>query len=185
VRLNNYPALDSTVEVEVVYSDSTSDTEVFTATGSINKFVTTMNIGLIEQPSNTYTLDNFNPVTITFDTAPPPDHIVYIRNQRGAEDEFDFFVASGVEVTFITQLDLSIPVRVYVGGIELPTEIGYQVTSLDPVIILFNEAPPTGVEVTVLVREGVTWYQQGIDTASNGVPLQITETFAARFLRGV
>jgi len=45
--------------------------------------------------------------------------------------------------------------------------------------------PPAGAEVTMLVRRGVTWYEQGIGTASNGNPLQITETQAARFLRGL
>jgi hypothetical protein len=46
-------------------------------------------------------------------------------------------------------------------------------------------APPTGVDITILVRNGQIWYAQGIDTASNGEPLQITETPAARFLRGL
>jgi hypothetical protein len=44
--------------------------------------------------------------------------------------------------------------------------------------------PEPDVEVTVLVRQGKTWYQQGDDTASNGVPLQEADTLAARFLRG-
>jgi hypothetical protein len=46
------------------------------------------------------------------------------------------------------------------------------------------EAPPAGVEVTILVRQGVTWYQQGVNEASDGVALQDTDTQAARFLRG-
>ena len=46
------------------------------------------------------------------------------------------------------------------------------------------EAPPAGVEVTILVRQGVTWYQQGINEASDGIALQDTNTQAARFLRG-
>jgi hypothetical protein len=45
-------------------------------------------------------------------------------------------------------------------------------------------APAEGSEVTILVRQGVTWYQQGATTASNGVALQDTDTLAARFLRG-
>jgi hypothetical protein len=48
----------------------------------------------------------------------------------------------------------------------------------------FDMAPPEGVQVTILVRRGVTWYAPGINTPSNGVALQDTETQAARFLRG-
>jgi hypothetical protein len=45
-------------------------------------------------------------------------------------------------------------------------------------------APAAGVEVTILVRQGVTWYQQGVNEASDGIALQDTDTQAARFLRG-
>jgi len=45
-------------------------------------------------------------------------------------------------------------------------------------------APAAGVEVTILVRQGVTWYQQGVSEASDGIALQDTDTQAARFLRG-
>jgi hypothetical protein len=45
--------------------------------------------------------------------------------------------------------------------------------------------PPEGVEVTILIRRGVTWYEPGVNTASNGVALQDTNTRAARFLRGL
>jgi hypothetical protein len=34
------------------------------------------------------------------------------------------------------------------------------------------------------VRQGVTWYQQGVNEASDGIALQDTNTQAARFLRG-
>ena len=137
-----------------------------------------------EQTSNTYVLDSFNPVILTFDDAPPANHVVYIRNQRGNENEFDFTFANGVQTTFETNLDLSLPVEVYVGGIEIPEE-SYQVISLDPVIVIFDTPPDSGLDVTILVRIGKTWYQQGVTTASNGEPLQITETAAARFLRGL
>jgi hypothetical protein len=110
--------------------------------------------------------------------------VVYIRNQRGAEDEFDFSIANGIETTFTTNLDLSLPVEVYVGGIEQPEDT-YQVTSLEPVVVLFDVPPPSGVEITILVRLGQIWYQQGITTASNGRPLQLTDTVSARFLRGL
>jgi hypothetical protein len=84
--------------------------------------------------------------------------------------------------------------EVYVGGvrqyssIETAAESQYPwiVTDFAPVAIEFVDAlPPEGVEVTILVRRGVTWYAPGIDTPSNGVALQDTETVPARFLRGL
>jgi len=75
-------------------------------------------------------------------------------------------------------------VEVYVGGIRIQT--GYTITQNQPVIVVFDTAPPEGVDVTILVRRGVTWYQQGVDplTPSNGDPLQVTETVPAQFFRG-
>jgi hypothetical protein len=74
-------------------------------------------------------------------------------------------------------------VEVYVGGTRVLD--GYVFIDNNPVTIEFDTAPPAGVEVTILVRRGVTWYEQGVGTASNGNPLQITNTAAARFLRGL
>jgi hypothetical protein len=62
---------------------------------------------------------------------------------------------------------------------------GYTLVASNPAEIVFETAPAAGSEVTMLVRRGVTWYAQGTGTASNGEPLQITETAAARFLRGL
>jgi hypothetical protein len=62
---------------------------------------------------------------------------------------------------------------------------GYTLVASNPAEIVFETAPAAGSEVTMLVRRGVTWYAQGSGTASNGNPLQITETAAARFLRGL
>ena len=66
----------------------------------------------------------------------------------------------------------------------------YQETDYDPLAVQFltaNDlpAPGTGVEVVILQRRGVTWYAPGNGTPSNGQPLQLTETNAARFLRGI
>jgi hypothetical protein len=82
--------------------------------------------------------------------------------------------------------------EVYVGGQrQYPSSITespypWIVTDFDPVAVEFLEAlPPEGVEVTILIRRGVTWYEPGVGTASNGVALQDTNTRAARFLRGL
>jgi hypothetical protein len=65
----------------------------------------------------------------------------------------------------------------------------YQVTDTAPAEITFITAddlpaPADGVEVTILQRRGVTWYAPGIGEPSNGEPLQLTNTEAARFLQG-
>ena len=77
---------------------------------------------------------------------------------------------------------MSTAVQVYVGGLLQAT--GYTVTAENPVTVTFTSAPPSGAQVTIAVRRGLTWYQQGAGTASDGVPLQETDTVAARFLRG-
>ena len=61
----------------------------------------------------------------------------------------------------------------------------YSIVAISPVQIIFETAPAPGLEVILLVRRGVTWYAPGVTTASNGEPLQITNTATARFLRGL
>ena len=101
-------------------------------------------------------------------------------------------LADGSNTVFVaTQIDISQEpsdikdrtVEVYVGG-TLQTA-GYSITNDNPVTVTFTTAPIAGAEVTILVRRGVTWYAPGAGTASNGVPLQETNTPAARFLRGL
>ena len=65
----------------------------------------------------------------------------------------------------------------------------YQITDTAPAEVTFITAddlpaPADGVEVTILQRRGVTWYAPGIGEPSNGEPLQLTNTEAARFLQG-
>jgi len=74
-------------------------------------------------------------------------------------------------------------VEVYVGGSRVTT--GYTISAIDPVTVVFATAPTNGYGVNILVRRGVTWYAPGAGTPSNGVPLQDTNTQAARFLRGL
>jgi hypothetical protein len=74
-------------------------------------------------------------------------------------------------------------VEVYVGGTRVTA--GYTVTADNPCEVTFVTAPADGVEVTILVRRGVTWYAPGIGEPSDGRALQITDTQAARFLRGL
>ena len=100
-------------------------------------------------------------------------------------------LGDGVTTSFVAELidvsgnDSTVDneaVEVYIGGIRQYG--GYTITNENPVTVEFDTAPLEGVEVTILVRRGVTWYAPGINTPSNGVALQDTETQAARFLRG-
>jgi hypothetical protein len=83
-------------------------------------------------------------------------------------------------------------IEVYVGGIrqyaisDTTADSMYRwfVTDFDPLAVEFDIAPAAGSEVTILVRQGVTWYAPGDGTASDGIALQDTETQAARFLCG-
>jgi hypothetical protein len=77
----------------------------------------------------------------------------------------------------------SAALQVYVGGFRIQT--GYTLTSSNPATVTFTTAPAEGVDVTLLVQRGVTWYAPSASTASNGNPLQITDTVPARFLRGL
>ena len=77
----------------------------------------------------------------------------------------------------------SVAVEVYLGG-TLQTS-GYTLPNLDPVVVIFATAPADGTEITIVVHKGHSWYNPGVDTASDGVPLQETNNPIARFLRGV
>ena len=86
-------------------------------------------------------------------------------------------------------------IEVYVGGIRqynysdttATSEYRYIISLFDPLAIEFivddiYSAPAAGSEVTILQRRGVTWYEPGVGTPSNGIALQETDTVAARFL---
>ena len=109
------------------------------------------------------------------------NHVV--SNTTLANGSQTVFVADDVNVSDLTTTEQSEAVQVYVGGLYLQT--GYTLTSADPATVTFDTAPPAGVDVTILVQRGSTWYAPGNATASNGNPLQITDTTPARFLRGL
>ena len=92
-------------------------------------------------------------------------------------------------------------IEVYVGGVrqynysdtQATSEYRYIITDFSPLAIEFivdNDPispmlpPAAGSEVLILQRRGLSWYQPGVNTASDGVALQETDTVAARFLCG-
>lgn len=95
-------------------------------------------------------------------------------------------LADGSETTFVAT-DITVTdaaaVEVYVGGILQAG--GYTITVEDPVTVVFDVAPANGYQVSIQVRRGLSWYQPGTNTASDGVALQETNTAAARFIRGL
>jgi len=92
-------------------------------------------------------------------------------------------VPSGIAITNTTYWQpLSAAVEVYVGGIRQTS--GYTITVETPVYVTFTIPPQKGSAIAILVRRGVTWYNQGPGTASDGVPLQETINPGALFLQG-
>lgn len=102
------------------------------------------------------------------------------------QDNYDTWTAQadGQQQTFASDITVtdSNAVRVYLGGTETTD---YTLNGIAPVTITFDPAPDAGVDVTVQIKKGKVWYSQGVGTPSNGVPLQETNTRAARFLRGI
>jgi hypothetical protein len=113
-----------------------------------------------------------------------------------------FYAPSIVFEDFLDSSSERPAIEVYVGGIRqyaysdttATSRYRYFVTDFDPLAVDFvidnNVVPPltapaAGEEVTILVRQGTSWYQPGPNTASDGVALQDTQTFQARFLRGL
>jgi hypothetical protein len=101
---------------------------------------------------------------------------------------YDNFLADGATSTFVAT-DVQIiddssaveAVEVYVGGLLQTT--GYSITSAAPVTVVFDTPPAAGYQVSIRVLQGLSWYQPGFDSASDGTPLQETNTDAARFIR--
>jgi hypothetical protein len=114
----------------------------------------------------------------------PMEYQNYVsKNTILANGTQTLFVAPDVTIGYDDSALADESVEVYVGGIRQLA--GWTTTDIDPVTINFAVAPQDGVEVTILVRRGVTWYQGTGLTPSDGVALQDTNTKAARFLRGL
>jgi hypothetical protein len=120
------------------------------------------------------------------------DYIV--SNSSMGDDSTTVFYAPSINFADFEDSTIeSAAIEVYVGGVrqyavsDTSAESQYRwfVTDFDPMAVEFDIAPAAGAEVTILVRQGVTWYAPGDGTASDGIALQDTETQAARFLRGL
>ena len=119
------------------------------------------------------------------------------------DDSTTIFYAPSIEFAdFLDSASEIAAIEVYVGGIRqyafsdttATSQYRWFVTDFDPLAVEFVvdntvypplQAPAAGSEVTILVRQGVTWYAPGATTASDGIALQDTDTVPARFLRGI
>ena len=119
----------------------------------------------------------------------------------GDDSTTTFYAPSIKFADFLDSSSETPAIEVYVGGqrqyaysdTTAESRYRYFVTDYDPLAVEFVvdntvypplQAPAAGSEVTILVRQGVTWYAPGATTASDGIALQDTETVPARFLRG-
>ena len=112
----------------------------------------------------------------------PEDQDYIVKNSILANGTQTTFTADDIDLAYVDSTVMDEALEVYVGGTKQVS--GYTIIADNPVSITFDTAPADGSEVTMLVRRGTIWYAPGIDTPSDGVALQDTNTDAARFLRG-
>jgi len=91
------------------------------------------------------------------------------------------FVTEDLDLSSLTGTEIDRAVMVYVGG--LYQDSGYTVSNANPVTVTFTTPPTAGYQVSIRARQGLSWYQPGPFTPSDGVALQETDTLAARFIR--
>jgi len=151
-------------------------------TGSTNQWTTSFAANdLALQLETTYNLTSLDPVTVVFNTPVPVRRVVKINDFNSGS----LFIAQSdvATATFVTTLEVTSPVQVKVGGTPV---VGsqYSVSSVNPVIVTFDTAPDDGLEIEIYINQAQVLYAQGVNTASNGLPLQEQSTLAARFIEG-
>jgi hypothetical protein len=92
------------------------------------------------------------------------------------------FTASNINLLGVDSTEWLEALIVSVGGIIQPYT-AYEFLGANPASIRFYEAPPAGRQVTLAVKRAQSWYEPGASTPSNGIPLQLQTTAAAKFLR--
>jgi hypothetical protein len=144
--------------------------------------------GLLRGTAGTATADH-SAGTVVIDMSsgsmleePYEDYLVY--TDFVSDGKTDIFQADNINLQLVdSTIVADESLRVFVGGRQLlPSE--YVILEENPAKIQLYIIPPVGVEITMAVLRGTSWYQPGIDTASDGVPLQLTQTPQAKFLRG-
>jgi hypothetical protein len=120
----------------------------------------------------------------------PDDFQNYVVSNLTNNIEINPILGEGVNTTFVAEaINVALTdstfddesVEVYLGGIRQFQ--GYTITNENPVTVAFDTAPPAGIQVTILVRRGVWWYNVAT-SAEREQSLQESANAAARFLRG-
>ncbi len=107
----------------------------------------------------------------------------YIVNENFLGDgTTTVFETESISVSGLDSTEILEAVEVRIGGTLQSS--GYSIINSNPVTVEFDQAPESGYQVSISLLRGKSWYQLGAGTASDGVPLQDTDTYAARFLRG-
>jgi len=106
-----------------------------------------------------------------------------IADNTLADGQNTVFVAENITIESDDSTEIVEAIEVYVGGIL--QQGGYVITGAAPVTVVFSTAPTAGYQVSIRIRQGLSWYQPGPNTASDGIALQEQQTLAARFIRGI
>ena len=122
--------------------------------------------------------------------------------ERPVPGQTEFVAPNIVIQDFLDSSSEALSLEVYVGGIRqykysdttATSQYRWVQNQFDPVSVEFIvnstlvpplSAPLDSAEVSILVRQGKTWYQSTATEPSDGQALQETQTQAARFLRGL
>ena len=122
--------------------------------------------------------------------------------ERPVPGQTEFVAPNIVIQDFLDSSSEALSLEVYVGGVRqykysdttTTSQYRWVQNQFDPVSVEFIvdstavpplTAPLDTAEVSILVRQGKTWYQPTATEPSNGQALQETQTQAARFLRGL
>ena len=95
------------------------------------------------------------------------------------------FVAADLALDDLDSSELGEALQVLLAGRLLQLGTDYTITSIDPIVVTLGQVPDAGLEIELRILRARSLYQPGINTASDGRPLQETMTDAARFIRGV
>jgi len=182
VQLNFVP--DAGLQFRVTYTPISGPVSTLTVptTGSTSRWAAAFSAtDLVLQPETVYDVTDLNPITVQFDTVIPAERVVVINDLNS--NTFFITQADVATDTFVTDISVTRPIQVSVGGTIVDAS-EYSVSSVDPITITFATAPQSGVEVVIFIVQAKVLYAQGINTASNGIPLQEQNTEAAWFIEG-
>jgi hypothetical protein len=182
VQLNFVPAAG--LQFRVTYTPISGPVSTLTVptTGSTSRWAAAFSAtDLVLQPETVYDVTDLNPITVEFDSVIPPKRVVVINDLNS--NTFFITQTDVATDTFVTDISVTRPIQVSVGG-TIVEQSEYTVSSVNPISITFDTAPQSGVEVVIFIVQARVFYAQGVNTASNGIPLQEQNTEAAWFIEG-